>query len=153
MTSTPPRRTLAGWVALGGAIGTGARLAVDALVGTPAAGWHAGIAVANVTGAFVLGLVALWPWSHRRAHQARAFAGTGAMGAYTTFSALTLAVVDGSPSAAVLLGWAASLVGGLAAAWLGLRLGLAVRRARDEPDQARPGEPDPQDPRRFEEEL
>jgi len=153
MTGTLPRRTAAGWVALGGALGTAARLLVDALVGTPAGGWHAGIAVANVTGAFVLGLVALWPWAHRYAHAARAFAGTGAMGAYTTFSALTLAGVDGSPSAVVVVGWAASLAGGLLAAWLGLRLGLAIRRAHDEPDRPGPGEADPEDPRRFEEEL
>lgn len=145
----PSQRRLAGWVALGGALGTAARLALDALVGAPIGTWDAGIAVANVTGAFFLGVIALYPVRHRNPHEVRAFAGTGVMGAYTTFSALSLATVDGSPRADAALGLVVSIAGGLAAAWLGLRFGLAARHAVDEPDAG----PAAEDPRRFEEEL
>ena len=145
----PSRRRLAGWVALGGALGTAARLAVDALVGAPVGTWDAGIAVANVTGAFFLGVFALYPFRHRHPHEVRAFAGTGVMGAYTTFSALSLAAVDGSPRPEAVFGLTVSIAGGLVAAWLGLRLGLAARHAADEPDAG----PGAEDPRHFEEEL
>ncbi len=145
----PSRGLLAGWVALGGALGTAARLAVDALVGAPVGTWDAGIAVTNLTGAFFLGIIALYPFRHRHPHELRAFAGTGVMGSYTTFSALSLAVVDGSPRPEAMLGLIVSIAGGVGAAWLGLRLGLAARHAADEPDAG----PDAEDPRRFEEEL
>jgi CrcB protein len=146
---TPSRRRLAAWVALGGALGTTDRLIVDALVGTPVGTWDAGIAVANVTGAFFLGVIALYPFRRRHPHEVRAFAGTGVMGAYTTFSALNLAMVDGSPRPDAVLGIIVSIVGGCAAAWLGLRLGLAAHRAVEAPDTV----PALIDPRDFEEEL
>jgi CrcB protein len=145
----PSRRRLAAWVALGGALGTAARLAVDALVGAPVGTWDAGNAVANVTGSFFLGVIALYPFRRRHPHEVRAFAGTGVMGAYTTFSALNLAAVDGSPALDAVLGMIVSIVGGAAAAWLGLRLGLTSHRAVETPESAA----ERVDPRDFEEEL
>ncbi|HNV14169.1 MAG: CrcB family protein [Actinomycetales bacterium] len=141
---TPSRRRLAARVALGGALGTSARLLVDALVGSPWGTWDAGVAVANVTGAFFLGIIALYPFRRRHPHEVRAFAGTGVMGAYTTFSALNLAMVDGSPRPEAVLGLLVSIGGGCVAAWLGLRVGLSARRAVEAPGEV-PGSVDPRD--------
>ena len=74
----------------------------------------------------------------------RAFAGTGVIGAYTTFSALNLAMVDGSPRPEAVLGLLVSIGGGCVAAWLGLRVGLSARRAVEAPGEV-PGSVDPRD--------
>ncbi len=148
----PSRRRLAAWVALGGAVGTSLRLAVDAVIGAPIGTWDAGIAVANLTGAFLLGVIALYPFRRRHPHEMRAFAGTGVMGAYTSFSALSLAAADGSPPPEAVLGLAVSILGGCAAAWLGLRVGLRAR-LRTAADGIAGLGPAQLDPRRFEEEL
>ncbi len=121
----PRRRELAPWVALGGAVGTTARLTVDALVGGVAPGWDVTTAIVNLTGAFLLGVVALWPFAARHAHRLRAFAGTGVLGAYTTFSALFVAVGT-APLAIALAELAVSIGGGVAAAAGGVAL---ARRA------------------------
>jgi CrcB protein len=115
-------------VALGGVLGTGARWGVDALLPTASPGTlSVSTVVVNVVGSFALGLVvaAVWPrpgvplWL-------KAGVGTGVLGSFTTFSAVTLNVVAGALEAnslavvgAVLL----STVLGLLAAWGGLALG------------------------------
>ena len=109
-------------VLVGGALGTIARLVVDALVGAPFGTWDAGVVVANVIGAFLLGILAGLPLDSPGHARWRAFAGTGILGAYTTFSALTLGFVDGSPTPYAVWGVIASLTLGVAAAWSGLAL-------------------------------
>lgn len=100
-------------VALGGALGAvvryGLSVALPALSAT---------VLINVAGSFALGLlVGLRPhgrWS-------RPFLGTGVLGGFTTFSTLAVqAVQSDAPTAGLYV--VVSLVGGLAAAALGLRL-------------------------------
>lgn len=113
-----------GWVALGGAAGTGLRYLVTAL----APSW-AGVPVAtlgiNVVGAFLLGvlleLLAERSIDTGRSHRIRLGVGTGGLGGFTTYSALstdtvTLAATHpgqaaGYAVATVLIGAAASLAG------------------------------------------
>ena len=56
----------------------------------------------------------------------RAFAGTGILGAFTTFSALSLALVDGTSVGAGLASLVVSVLGGVAGAALGHRWGAAA---------------------------
>lgn len=112
-------------VVLGGALGTGARLAVDVLLPHGGTAFPVGTFIVNLTGSLALGfLVArVWPvvpeWL-------RAGLGPGVLGSFTTFSALAVSAVEltslGAGPAAILY-VAASVVGGVAAAALGLRLG------------------------------
>lgn len=82
------------------------------------------VLVINVSGAFLLAavLVAAPPERVRL----RALLGTGFCGAWTTFSAITVSVdqliADGHPVTGLLY-LSASVLGGLGAAWLGLRMG------------------------------
>jgi CrcB protein len=108
-----PLPALLGAVAVGGMLGALARYGlVLALPDLPAT-----LAI-NVAGSFLLGvLVARRPdgrWS-------RPFLGTGVLGGFTTFSALAVQTVDADlPTAVAYL--VATLVLGVGAAWLGLRL-------------------------------
>lgn len=78
----------------------------------------------NLLGAFLLGvLVAAVPGGR----PSRVLIGTGLLGGFTTFSALAVQVATASVGVALVLG-AASLAGGLAAAWAGLVLGGRGRR-------------------------
>ena len=88
----------------------------------------------NVSGSFVLGvllivLIERFPPTR----YARPFAGTGFLGAYTTFSTFSveadLLVKDGHLGMAVVY-VGASLVVGLAAAWLGIYFGRLVPHRR-----------------------
>ena len=112
-------------VAVGGVIGTSLRLAIDAALPHGDDAFPVSTLVINVIGSLALGaLVArLWPIAPS---WLRAGLGSGLLGSFTTFSALAVSLVSLSragewmPAALYL---AASLVLGLAAAWLGLRLG------------------------------
>lgn len=122
-------------VFIGGVIGTGLRLGVDALLPHQAPGafpWST--LIVNVAGSFALGaLVArIWPTAPA---WLRAGLGAGLLGSFTTFSALIVSLVQLSfaypAEAVVYLGM--SLVLGLGAAWLGLRWGSrAAQRAPTE---------------------
>ena len=100
-------------VAVGGALGALGRYALTGL--GPA---RPVTLLINVVGSFALGLlVGLRPYGR----WSRPFLGTGVLGGFTTFSALSLQVVTSSvvPATAYLV---ATLIGGVAAAALGLRL-------------------------------
>ncbi|TBN58012.1 CrcB family protein [Glaciihabitans arcticus] len=107
-------------VIVGALVGTALRLGVDVLVGTPLS-----TLLINIAGSFALALLVarLWPTA---TPVLRAALGPGLLGTFTTFSAVAVALVSLSaagewmPALAYL---AATLIGGLAAAFLGLRLG------------------------------
>lgn len=99
----------------GGALGTALRLAVVAGVG--AVPW--GTLLANVTGAGALGFVVGRQQAREVPSATVVFLATGVLGAYTTFSALAvelLALLDGAPVAATVLGLGSVGLGLLAAA-------------------------------------
>ncbi|WP_240482577.1 fluoride efflux transporter FluC [Microbacterium arborescens] len=118
-------------VVIGGAAG----VAVRAAITLPFTGWAHPLAVpaltlgCNLLGSFLLGVVVgRWAVSRPRL---RAFAGTGVLGGFTTYSAFAVQSIQVATAAPV-VGLAlvvVSLVGGLVAAGLGLALG--TRRERD----------------------
>jgi CrcB protein len=118
-----PRLVLA--VLAGGLVGTPARYGLSVLLPTPERGWPAGTFVANLLGAFLLGVLlealARQGSDTGRRRLLRLGLGTGFLGAFTTYSALAvevdLLVRAGRPG----LGAAYALVSVLA----GLLLSLA----------------------------
>lgn len=123
MASVNLRRVLL--VALGGTVGTAARLGLGLLV-PDVGGFPFAVLLANLTGALLIGvLAARLPGSS----DLRILWGTGVLGGFTTYSAFmtgSLALWDTAPLLAVAYA-AGSLVLGLAAAALGLRLGRPRR--------------------------
>lgn len=124
-------------VAVGGALGTGARLAVSGLVPTTASGFPTATLVENVVGAFLLGL--LLEVLLRRdddsagARLVRLGVGTGALGGFTTFSSLAIELerllADGALAVAGAYA-VASLALGLLACLAGVALGARSGRVR-----------------------
>ena len=112
-------------VLIGGLIGTGMRLGLDALLPHADDAFPWSTLIINVVGSFALGLLVarVWPIAPT---WLRAGLGAGLLGSFTTFSALAVSLVTLTQAgngwvAAVYL--AATLVAGLAAAFLGLRTG------------------------------
>lgn len=108
-------------VALGGTIGTAARLGLGLLL-PDAGGIPVAVLVANVVGALLIGILAArLPAST----DLRLLLGTGVLGGFTTYSAfMTGAVALWTDAPLLAVAYAVgSLVLGLAAAALGLRLG------------------------------
>ena len=107
-----PLRLLLPLVALGGALGSVARYGLSlALPALPAT------VVINLLGALALGLLAgLRPYGR----WSRPFLGTGVLGGFTTFSTFAVQAVRVEVTTSLLF-VVVTLVGGLAAAWLGLR--------------------------------
>ena len=107
-------------VMAGALVGTGLRLGIDSLVGSPLS-----TLLINIVGSFVLGLLVARLWA-TASPSLKAGLGPGLLGTFTTFSAVAVALVafadagEWMPAAAYL---AATLVGGLLAALAGLRLG------------------------------
>ena len=104
-------------VFFGGLVGTGARLAIDALVGQPAS-----TLAINVVGSFALGLLVARVWSSA-APWLRAGLGAGLLGSFTTFSALAVTIVTLGFTFSAVLYLVLSIGLGLLAALAGLRLG------------------------------
>lgn len=120
-------------VAIGGALGTAARALLEAAL---PGGWA--LLLANVLGSLLLGistasLAGAPAWL-------RHGIGAGALGGFTTFSAIAVASVSASASSS---GWATivpalpgigialgMLLAGLAAAWAGLAIGRRLVRGR-----------------------
>ena len=116
-------------VVIGALLGTGARLGLDAAIPHPSDGWPSSTLIINVAGSFALGLLIarVWPTAPS---WLRAGLGAGAMGSFTTFSAMAVSVVELNVAGRGLVAVAyviASVVLGLVAAWLGLRIGSATR--------------------------
>jgi len=107
-------------VIVGALVGTALRWGIDTLVGTPLS-----TLAINIVGSFALGLLVsrLWPIA---SPVVRAGLGPGLLGTFTTFSAVAVALVGLTATGEWMLALAylaATLIGGLAAAFLGLRLG------------------------------
>ncbi|MBX9245460.1 CrcB family protein [Actinotalea ferrariae] len=124
-------------VAVGGALGTGARLVVSGLVPTAANGFPTATLVENLVGAFLLGLL-LEVLLRRgeedaRGRLVRLGLGTGALGGFTTFSSLAIELqrllADGAFAVAGAYA-AASLALGLLACLAGVALGARSGRTR-----------------------
>jgi CrcB protein len=112
-------------VALCGGVGSVLRFLVDgAVLRRMSSGLPVGTLVVNLTGAFVLGLLdgLVLP------HDAALVAGTGVVGAYTTFSTWMLEtqrLAEERRLGAATLNVVLSVACGLLVAWLGLQLGGA----------------------------
>lgn len=109
----------------GGAVGTALRLGIDTLLPHGDTDFPGSTLLINTLGAFVLGLLVgrVWPGA---ASWLRAGLGAGLLGSFTTFSALAVSLVSLTAAGFGMLALAylaATLVLGLAAAALGLRLG------------------------------
>ena len=112
-------------VVVGGAVGTSLRLAVDVVLPHGGVAFPVGTFLINLTGSFVLAVLVsrVWPSA---VEWLRAGLGPGLLGSFTTFSALAVSAVEltsGGAGAEAVIYVVASLVGGIAAAVLGLRLG------------------------------
>lgn len=117
-------------IAVAGAFGALARYGVEGLVSRRATSFPWGTLVVNVTGAFAVGFVftalverlSVAPWI-------RSTLTIGFLGAYTTFSTLSLEtlrlVEDGAYLMAAANGFG-SLIGGLVAVYAGVVLGRVV---------------------------
>ena len=111
-------------VAIGGAVGAPARYGVAQLIHSAPGSFPWSTFVVNVSGSFALGVVlAVLVDRLPAARHVRALLATGFLGAYTTYSTFAvdtdLLVKDGHVGVAAVY-VVASLVVGLAAAWLGL---------------------------------
>lgn len=109
----------------GGLLGTGLRLVIDLLLPHGGAAFPIGTFLINLAGSFALGVLVaeVWPVAPE---WLRVGLGPGLLGSFTTFSAVAVSAVEltsvGAGAEAVVY-LAASLIGGIAAAALGIRLG------------------------------
>jgi CrcB protein len=116
-------------VLAGGIVGTGLRLGLDSVL--PHEGFAVSTLLANTVGAFALGMLVARVWD-RAPSWLRAGLGAGLLGSFTTFSALAVTLVSLGAAGEWMLALAylvATMLLGLAAAWLGLRLGRWRRSA------------------------
>lgn len=119
-------------MAAGGAVGTALRAGIALLV-HPVGGFPVAVFGINIVGAFVLGmllqaLTAHGPDTGRR-RTLRLLLGTGVLGGFTTYSALSSdsAVLLTSGGVALAFGYGlATVVLGALASWAGIALGAAL---------------------------
>jgi CrcB protein len=117
-------------IAVGGALGALARYGLDEAIGRRAGSFPWGILVVNITGAFLIGFMveALEP-RFEDSTWVRTAVITGFLGAYTTFSTLSLdtyRLLDAGRVGLALANSVGSLTLGVIAVWLGLKAGRAV---------------------------
>jgi CrcB protein len=124
--------TAVGWrdlvaVLLGGMLGTGLRLAIDVAAPASATEFPWATLLVNTAGSFVLAVLVARLWQRPATPSwLKAGLGAGLLGAFTTFSALAVALAALTAEGAWMLATlylAASLGLGLGAAALGLRVG------------------------------
>jgi len=117
-------------VALGGALGALARYGLDEAIGRRAGPFPWGIFVVNITGAFLIGLlVEVLEPRFEDTTWVRTAIITGFLGAYTTFSTLSLdtyRLLDEGHVGSAIANSVGTLALGLVAVWLGLKVGRAV---------------------------
>ena len=112
------------WVMVAGAVGSGARYLVAlAMAG---ATFPYGTLTVNLSGSFLLGIVAHLSLSGTLSVDARTVIGVGFLGGFTTYSSFnqeTLTMLTGGTAGAAVLNIVITLAGGLAAGALGLAAG------------------------------
>jgi CrcB protein len=124
-----------GLVVLGGAIGTLARYLLGQAV--PPTGFPIVTMAINIVGAFALGLL-LSTLAQRgddsgRRRSLRLLLGTGLLGGFTTYSALaldTVSLAGGADASNAAIDAVGTLVAGVLAAGIGIRVGSGRRRPR-----------------------
>lgn len=112
-------------IVVGGLVGTGLRLGLDALLPHSDDGFPWSTLIINVVGSFALAVLVARVWPSAP-HWLKAGLGAGLLGSFTTFSALAVSLVTLADAGEWLLGagyLVASLVAGLGAATAGLFLG------------------------------
>ena len=116
-------------IALGGAAGALLRYGVSEWVTAPRGGFPLATLLANVTGAFLLGVASLLLVRLEVSAAVRLGLTVGVLGAYTTFSTFsveTLDLVSDGQWRTAALYVVASVAGALAAAWAGQSLARAT---------------------------
>jgi CrcB protein len=117
-------------IAIGGALGALARYGLDEWFERRSGLFPWGIFVVNVSGAFLIGFaVEVMEPRFEDVTWLRLAIVTGFLGAYTTFSTLSLdtfRLIDAGDHGVALLNSVGSLAAGLVAVWLGLKLGRAI---------------------------
>jgi CrcB protein len=116
-------------IALGGAFGALARYGLDEWIGRRTGAFPWGILVVNVTGAFLIGVATELLGPRFEAGWVRPLVVTGFLGAYTTFSTLSLdtyRLLDRGELDQALANVVGTVVLGLLAVWAGLRVGQAL---------------------------
>lgn len=136
--STPPRRgrqvqmAIVAALALGGLLGAVSRYAISLALPTGTGQFPWATFLVNVSGSLALGfLLVLVVEQFPRGRLARPVLGSGFLGAFTTFSTFMVGALvlirDGHPATAVAY-LAASVAGGLVAAWVGMSSARLVLR-------------------------
>lgn len=161
----PPSPASVASVAAGGLLGAAARQAVEQAVASRPGSFPVATFVVNLSGAFLLGALlealARAGDDNGARRRLRLVAGTGFLGAYTTYSALAVEgnlLVRGGHAGTAALYALATVFAGAGVAAIGIRAGAAghrVTRLRwidpdldDEPDQpGQPGQPEQPDDR------
>ncbi|MBC7402722.1 MAG: CrcB family protein [Microbacteriaceae bacterium] len=127
---------MAGWrevaaVAAGGVIGTGLRLTLDTVIPHGDTDFPLSTLLINIVGSFALGAMVATLWRRPDApNWLKVGLGTGAIGSFTTFSALIVSLLAEAHHGAWMLAvlyLLLSLVLGFGAAFLGLSLGRRPR--------------------------
>jgi fluoride exporter len=114
-------------VALGGALGALARWGVGITVSVPTATFPWATFLANITGAFGLGIVGVLLTERLRTGTLlRALLAIGFLGAYTTMSIMAVEgvrLIDAGHAATALIYWISTLIAGMTAGLVGMRIG------------------------------
>ena len=112
-------------VIVGALVGTALRLGIDRAIPHTDSTFPTSTLLINVVGSFALGFLTARAWP-TATPTTKAFLGPGVLGSFTTFSAVAVALVSLVVAHQLLLAavyLAVTVVGGLLAAFAGLRLG------------------------------
>jgi CrcB protein len=114
-------------VAMGGALGSVARYGAYRMWPMGASGWPVATVTVNLVGSFAIGLLYMYVAARGgSADNARLFWMTGVLGGFTTYSAFAIETVLLGFSVTALAYVAATVLGCLAAAILGVKIGGAL---------------------------
>jgi CrcB protein len=118
------------WVMIAGGLGSGARYAVGRwALGALGESFPYGTLIVNLAGCFALGAVLPLAASGNWSPELRAAVTVGFLGGFTTYSSFnqdTLSLISSGAIGSATLNIAITLIGGLAAGWLGMTLSRAM---------------------------